>query len=220
MCGHLRSGSSDRLFNLRRSLPDSGLLEVSFDLRATNGRRLATMDHNTIIADPSGFDNLTINASGTKMKARVTGEDIVLELETSRLTLDELDLILETDWQRYCSFVEERSRKNPNFLAVNRVLDHQSIKGTQYLVNIGEPLSKEKRIPTAADLEEYREYVISGIRRVARSNYFEGDGVPFLNIRKFKTTSQVGLISIDCGLKIGNLGNGFGCAFAGTGIAL
>jgi hypothetical protein len=76
---------------------------------------LADMRKNMIIADPAGFDNLTVNASGTKIKAWVTGQDVVLELETSRLDLEQLGSILEDDWRRYRSFVDKQSRENPRF---------------------------------------------------------------------------------------------------------
>lgn len=169
------------------------------------------MDRNTISADPKGFENLNINASGTKIKARVTGQDVVLELETERLTLDKLDLILEDDWRRYSTFVKEQSKNNPHFRTFNYFPDNRDEGRVNSLnLSIGGPT------PSEDVAERHREQVFSGVRWLARSGFFEGDGIPFLNVRQFKTASSAGPVSITGGVNVGEVGHGFSSFFIGT----
>jgi hypothetical protein len=198
---------------------DSGLLELSFQLRTPNGRMLADMRKNMIIADPAGFDNLTVNASGTKIKAWVTGQDVVLELETSRLDLEQLGSILEDDWRRYRSFVDKQSRENPRFRDFAYIPGQRDATGIRTMRTLIDVNYVGEQISPAESIEAHREYVISSVKRLAVSGYFEDDGIPFLNVRQFKTASPAGPISITGGVNIGQMGQGFSCIFAGTGLA-
>jgi hypothetical protein len=138
-----------------------------------------------------------------------------LELETSRLTLEGLDEILEEDWKRYRSFVERQSRMNPNFRALNILTDQRNADGAVASVRA---LDATSRIPSNEAAEIFRESVVTSVRRLARSDYFEGEGVPLLNIRQFKTASPAGPIDITGGVNIGQKGQGFSCGFSGTGV--
>jgi hypothetical protein len=192
---------------------EQGLLELSFVLCAPSGKRLATMDRNTIIADPEGFQSFNVNASATKIKAKVTGQDAVLEIETQRLTRGQLDLILDNDFKRYDQFLKDQSRINPAFRAAYygpvRDVDG-AIRSVELLTDASSPTGL---IPSDVATGRHREILVSSINQFIDSGYLGDDGIPFLDVRQFKTRSIAGPISITGGVNVGNLGHGPSCYF-------
>jgi hypothetical protein len=92
---------------------ESGLLFLSFDLRAADGCSIVGMEENMFLADPDVLHDLEIDTGPTKVKAWFARRDVGLDLSFKRVTLDELNGVMAEDRRRAESIGKELQDRLP-----------------------------------------------------------------------------------------------------------
>ena len=77
-----------------------GLLELSFVLRDQYVNRVAVMENNMFAARPERMFDLQVDVGATRIKIRQQKRSVLLDLQSSRKSPEELFEMLESDWER------------------------------------------------------------------------------------------------------------------------
>jgi hypothetical protein len=198
---------------------EEGLMELTFALRDEKSRRLAEMQNNMFLATPPLLYDIHVDTGGTKIKIKLSKSDVVLDLWSKRLTLEQLEKALREDWERWRRFRDERAKKNPSFRTYQEFYDAKD-PSPQVRFMGGQPdlLSADSVLPSESEGEQYRDSVIQATMEYA-SSYLMQDG-GYINILDCKNlvTHERGLKQeVRNGVAVGPFGWGFGCSILRAG---
>jgi hypothetical protein len=219
----LQETSFPPIVTLRES--EEGLLELSFALYDQNGRKLAEMEDNMFRATPPRLFDIHVDPGGTKIKIKVSKSEVILDLWSTRVTIDQLDRMARQDWERWRSHRDRLSSENPAFRTYQHVYSPDDISHPYGRRLGGADLASPIGIlPSESQGEEYRDGAIEGIMKYARAYLLDEEGkVPVLDYRNLVTYfghSYFGhyKFQVQKGIDLGGAGwGGFGCLIVRKG---
>jgi len=158
---------------IRFTKDGSGLLVLSFDLRAADGTPALSMEENVFLADPDALHDLEVDTGPTRIKAWFAKRDVGLDLSFRRVRIEELNEALAEDRQRG----ESIRAKLPDLLPpeMRAVIEEHCSPSPSWAANLPEGI---------------REAYLSGdptgeiVRRWATANCLDDEQrIPFLDFR-------------------------------------
>jgi hypothetical protein len=186
---------------------NGGVLELSFALRDARSDPVARMRQNSFVGHPEQLFDLEVDCGATSIRIRAAKLQVVLSLQSRRVTREELRRRLEEDWAR-----AQVSLSNRHTPAVWR----DSIMGTLIPVpQAGQPVALNWRDPASGQAFESRERLVGQIYDWAMTYCLDDEGrVPLLDFRNLVTHLDGHTLTVRDGVDSGSLALNFGYYFS------
>jgi hypothetical protein len=158
---------------IRFTKDGSGLLVLSFDLRAADGTLALSMEENMFLADPNALHDLEVDTGPTIIKAWFAKRNVGLDVSFRRLRIEELNEVLAEDRLR----AESIRANRPDLLPpeIQAIFEEHRGPSPSWAANLPERI---------------REAYLSGdptgeiVRRWATANCLDDEQrIPFLDFR-------------------------------------
>ena len=94
---------------------DEGLLEFSFTLETQRRLKLAEMMNNMFQASPPQLFDIQVDPGGSKIKIWVAKSDLILDIRSRPMKLDDLEKKVDEDFQAWIKFLDASAKKNSRF---------------------------------------------------------------------------------------------------------
>jgi hypothetical protein len=189
-----------------------GLLEFSFELRSPKGLLLASMKNNMFSSRSDLLYDLSVDTGATKIKIRVRKKDVVLDMESRRITQDEFDHLLEEDYDRAIDHILKTTANTPGTFPVFRDYKMGSLAPLESNQSGAPERWRDKG--TGEDVES-REHLIEFIRAWALHYCLDDEGIiPLLDVRNLRTYIGESLLEVRNGVEVGPRGMAFGAYFS------
>jgi hypothetical protein len=187
---------------------EEGLLELSFALHDQKGRILAEMQNNLFRASPPKLFDIHVDTGGTKIKIKVSRSDVILNLWSTRVTLDQLEGWAQEDWDQWRSHRDRRARENPVFRTWQEVyLPDDTLHPYGRFLGGAGFFSPTAVLPSESQSEEYRRITFEGIRNYANTYLIDDEGkVPVLDYRNLVTYLGNRKLQVRNGIDWGGVG--------------
>ena len=194
-----------------------GLQELSFHLRDATGNVLAGMTDNYFEATPPRLYDIQVDTGGTKIKIKVKKSEVVLDLWSSRVTLETLEEMLVQDWKAWIIQRDRMIKENPNFRTWQEFADTSDPKNILAYVNNPKPGPWPQQSIPEASQKDHLEKVLEGVKTSALKYSLDDDGrIMVLNFNHLVTFDDNRKIEIRNGVDIAGSGQGFGCVMLGN----
>ena len=197
---------------------DVGLLELSFVLRDPGMNRVAVMENNMFVARPDRLWDLQVDAGATRVRIREGRSIVLLDLQSSRKTPENLVRLLEEDWERSQKSIQKRRT------------DNDPVGGSfigpvfrDYLLGPLMPLDRDGSGPpsswrdeSSGEVIDSREHLISFVLDWAMEYCVDDEGlIPLLDFRNLRTHVFNRKVEIRDGVDVGRKRSiTFGAAFS------
>lgn len=184
----------------------AGLLELSFVLRDRGMNRIAVMENNMLVARPERLWDLRVDAGATRVKIREGRGKVLLDIQSSRKTPEELARLLEEDWERSQRLIQKWRTDN--------VPSEDSPVGPvfrDYLLGPLTPLNRDGSNPPSSwrdestgEVVDSRQHVASFVFDWAMEYCVDEEGmIPLLDFRNLRTRVFNRKVEIRDGVDIG-----------------
>jgi hypothetical protein len=162
---------------------EAGILSLSFELRNKNDDILVKMEENWFDAYPSNIHDMIIEPKTKKVKVWLTQEDIGLDLSFRRVTMAELEKLLESDYKSGYGRMQEWLSQLP--LEQRKIMAEQK-REIDELIRESEPPSWiEKLPPEIRDIHLAEDKTGFFVKRWVKDNCVMDDGlIPLLNFEQ------------------------------------
>jgi hypothetical protein len=202
---------------------EEGLLELTFMLQSEQGQVLAEMQNNMFSATPPQLFDIHVDPGGSRIKIRVARSDVVLDLRSTRITVDKLDEMLREDWGRWVKFRNMSAKSRSTFRTWQEVYVPSIPQFSSPKILGAHPYamkSPEAVVPSEAESEVYRDSVVEGVMRYANSYLKDkNNSIKLLNLQALVTHDSGRKYQVHdapaVGFSAGGLGLGFGTIIAG-----
>ena len=202
---------------------EEGLLEVSFRLQDQQGHTLAEMKNNMFQATPPRLFDIEVNPGGTKIKVRVKRSEVILDLWSKGIGLDNLDTLMQEDWKRWRRFRDQSAKLNPSFrtqqeVCIPRDPLHPDVSEARVLGGQLDLSSLNHSLPSDNESGQYRDITMEAVRNYALS-YLRNDNdqIHLLDCRRLVTYMSNVKCEINRGIAVGQFGLGFGAVIVRCG---
>ena len=194
-----------------------GLQELTFSLRDEYGHVLVDMVNNAFTAEPHKLHDVAVDPGGTKLKVRVKKTDAILDLWCRRIKSDELEEMLQDDWEHWEKFKTARKKTDPIFRTWQEVCVNPHDPNPDIRIIGGQPNPfLPPTLPSEGESTEYRDWVIHGVLdHASRKLKDEEDYISVIDCRKLLTYLPEGICKVENGFVSAGMGIGFGCYMAG-----
>jgi hypothetical protein len=178
-------------------------------------------------ASPPRLFDIIVDTGGSKIEIRVNNSDVVLDLRSRRIHIDELDEMVQSDWERWTRFQKRRAKNSPWFRTHIEVYDPKNLSfpSGQIIGGQADWLSPTQALPTEAHNEELRASTLCGVKDYANSYLKDSEGyIYILNLQRLTThlsgtkwVVENGFANVIPGVTVGW---GFGCLIAREAVSL
>ena len=167
---------------------------------------------------PSLFD-IAVNTGGTKVTIKVSKSQVILDLSLKRVTIEQLDMMIQEDWERWLRFRNEQSKGSPLFRTSQEVYVPEVSSHPRFLGGQPALFSPEAVLPSETESLEYKEIVRNSIKKFANAQLLQEDEhINVMDCVQLVTYMNNLKCEIRHGVSIGMLGTGFGCVLARKGV--
>jgi hypothetical protein len=189
-----------------------GLLELLFILRDEWMKKVAVMEKNTFAARPDRFFDLQVDAGATRIRIRQQKRKVLLDLQSSRKTPEELAQLLKGDWERAQKTIQKKVASDSTIGPIFRdyILGPLTAAETD---NSGTP--SRWRDESSGEMVESRRHLTSFILDWALEYCVDDEGlIPVLDFRNVLAYVLGRKIEFRNGVDVGQKSMGFGACFS------